>query len=249
MERRKRVQVTMEKNEIFHVHTFRCGHAAEVEDEAYVKKAIELGADKITFTDHAPFPGDFFAWRMKCEQLDGYLTSIRGLQEKYAGRIEVRCGLEIEYLPTFKNYYEELRASEAFDVLLLGQHIFEYKPGLWNYEVELSDEVNAMGLFEAQIKGLETGYFDVLAHPDRCLQKMGEWTREMNLDSKELIRVARERRIPLEKNLASMESDGMYRKPFWANVGEGDAVIIGYDAHAPEEMERRHRKKMEIEAK
>ncbi|MBQ2577396.1 MAG: PHP domain-containing protein [Lachnospiraceae bacterium] len=55
----------MEKNEIFHVHTFRCGHAAEVEDEAYVKKAIELGADKITFTDHAPFPGRtvLFLWQ------------------------------------------------------------------------------------------------------------------------------------------------------------------------------------------
>ncbi len=33
--------VVMEKGEIFHVHTFRCGHAAEVSDEAYVIKAME----------------------------------------------------------------------------------------------------------------------------------------------------------------------------------------------------------------
>ena len=28
----------------FHVHTYRCGHAEHIPDEAYVKKAIELGS-------------------------------------------------------------------------------------------------------------------------------------------------------------------------------------------------------------
>ena len=28
---------------MFHVHTYRCGHAENVPDEAYVKRAIELG--------------------------------------------------------------------------------------------------------------------------------------------------------------------------------------------------------------
>ncbi len=232
--------VVMEKGEIFHVHTFRCGHAAEVSDEAYVIKAMELGAGKITFTDHAPFPGDFFENRMKYEELDGYLASIRQLQEKYAGRIKVRCGLEIEYLPGFKTYYEELKGSKRFDVLLLGQHIFEYRPGEWNFKAELSDEVNAMGLFEAQIRGMETGYFDALAHPDRCLQKIEDWTEAMEEDTVELIRVARKQGgIPLEKNLASMESYNMYRRPFWEHVKEEDAIIIGHDAHSPKELERK----------
>ena len=40
----------------FHVHTYRCGHAENISDETYVKKAIELGVKSIWFTDHAPFP-------------------------------------------------------------------------------------------------------------------------------------------------------------------------------------------------
>lgn len=46
----------MDNNYIFHVHTYRCGHASDETDEDYVKRAVELGADSITFTDHAPFP-------------------------------------------------------------------------------------------------------------------------------------------------------------------------------------------------
>lgn len=46
---------------VFHVHTYRCGHASKDMDEMYVKRVLSMGADSITFTDHAPFPGDPFA--------------------------------------------------------------------------------------------------------------------------------------------------------------------------------------------
>ena len=55
--------------EIFHVHTFRCGHAGNDQDVEYVKKAVALGAKRIVFTDHCPFPGNPFKSRMEIEQL------------------------------------------------------------------------------------------------------------------------------------------------------------------------------------
>ena len=61
------------KDEIFHVHTFRCGHAEAVPDRKYVEKAIELGAPRIVFTDHAPFPGNSFCNRMDYEDLPEYI--------------------------------------------------------------------------------------------------------------------------------------------------------------------------------
>ncbi len=45
------------ENGVFHVHTSRCRHASDENDESYVRKALELGAEAIAFTDHAPFPG------------------------------------------------------------------------------------------------------------------------------------------------------------------------------------------------
>jgi len=39
-------------NHIFHVHTFRCGHAENVPDKAYVEIALELGASDICVHKH-----------------------------------------------------------------------------------------------------------------------------------------------------------------------------------------------------
>lgn len=102
------------ERELFHVHTYRCGHAENVPDEAFVKRAIELGTSRIVFPDHAPFPGDPFRGRMKSNELDEYITSIRGLHNKYSGEIEVLCRLEVEYLPSYKNYLEHLHEKCLF---------------------------------------------------------------------------------------------------------------------------------------
>ena len=36
--------ISLGERYLFHVHTFRCGHAEMVSDEEYIKKAIDLGA-------------------------------------------------------------------------------------------------------------------------------------------------------------------------------------------------------------
>lgn len=50
---------------IFYVHTWRCGHASNEPERAYIESAIELKAKSIIFTDHAPFPNDPFTGRMR----------------------------------------------------------------------------------------------------------------------------------------------------------------------------------------
>ena len=111
---------------IFHVHTYRCGHAEVIPDEAYVKKAIELGAAEIWFTDHAPFPGNPFGSRMAYDQLEEYLTTLYNLKQKYTD-IDIHIGLETEYFPHFDNegYYKHLRSVPEIEMLLLGQHMAE----------------------------------------------------------------------------------------------------------------------------
>ena len=113
---------TLLVNDIFHVHTYRCKHAGYDPDEAYVEKAIDLGARSLTFTDHAPFPGDPFDSRMEISQLPEYLDSLISLREKYKTHIRIGIGLEIEYIPGFEDYYRELYENEKLDFMMLGQH-------------------------------------------------------------------------------------------------------------------------------
>ena len=154
---------------VFHVHTRRCGHAEEIEDETYILRAIDIGADSIYFTDHAPFPKNPFRNRMDFEQLDEYLTILKNLRDKYENTIQVKIGLEAEYLPSFSDYYELLRNKDDIDLLILGQHHSEIAPGKYTFELDDKSE-EWKYLMDGQIEGAESGYFDVVAHPDRLLR-------------------------------------------------------------------------------
>lgn len=83
----------MREKELFHVHTYHCKHAGDERDELYVKWAIELGACRITFTDHALFPGNPFGNRMGIEELPEYIDTLSDLKEHYKSDIDIRIGL------------------------------------------------------------------------------------------------------------------------------------------------------------
>lgn len=226
----------MDGNYIFHVHTWRCGHAEEIEDEAYVRRAIELGAGTIFFTDHAPFPGDPFGNRMKFEQMEEYKNSLKALQLRYEKEIEIKIGFEVEFLPSFSQYYETLRNMKDVDLLILGQHHSEIAPGRYSFELEdKSDEWKY--LMEGQIAGAESGYFDVVAHPDRLFKREKEWTPEMGKASEDFLRVVKKTGIPIERNLASMRNKGQYWEEFWQLVPEEVPIVTGSDAHSVDELE------------
>lgn len=225
----------MEDNYIFHVHTSRCGHAEIIDDEEYVKMAISMGADSITFTDHAPFPNNPFLNRMSYEQLPDYLSLLTNLKEKYQGKITIRTGLEIEYFPTYHSFYELLREEKKLDTLVLGQHIYLCSDGRYSFEKQDKAE-ELKELAEATVKGIETGYFDVVAHPDRIFRRKHVWTEEMQMYSKDIINAAVEKNIPLEVNYASLGRKYCYWKEFWQMIPKNHAVIYGCDAHALNEL-------------
>ena len=66
--------------EIFHVHTYRCRHASDESDEKLIQCAISLGAKKIVFTDHVPFPENPFRNRMEIEEIGEYLETLSALK-------------------------------------------------------------------------------------------------------------------------------------------------------------------------
>ena len=227
--------------DIFHVHTYRCGHAENTGDEAYIKKAVELGAASITFTDHAPFPGDPFGNRMPVSQLQEYLDTLQELKKIYRDKIHVRVGLEVEYLPGFGSYYEELAADKRIELLMIGQHFFETEPGAYSFSLKEQGDVEYKGCTEAMIQGIETGLFQVVAHPDRVFRRQGTWNESCSDMAETLFRCVMEHPVLLERNISSMYQENYYRKEFWDQMPSGIRTIYGTDAHSVEQMEERYR--------
>lgn len=227
--------ISLGERYLFHVHTFRCGHAEMISDEEYIQKAIDLGATDIWFTDYAPFPGNPFGGRMKCEELLEYISTLKGLKKQYQRQIKIHIGLEIEYFSGYdqSGYYKELSSNPDLEILLLGQHMEhmaedpedrKHYTFEWPKERLLEDEYTALG--DAMITGMKTGCFKIVAHPDRIFRRQKIWTLEMEAVAVRVIDAAVQSGLPLEKICSSMRHKHHYWKEFWEIAEEKGAETV-----------------------
>lgn len=234
----------MKQNTIFHVHSYRCRHASEESDEEYVKKAIELGAKQIAFTDHAPFPDNPFHYRMLMAEFPEYLSTLQMLREKYADEIDVKIGLEIEFIPHFTEYYKTLLSDYELDFLLLGQHFFKMNDGRYSFEMQDKSEEYKV-LATGMIAGIESGLFPVVAHPDQIFRRCKTWNEEMEIITQKIKTCALKNGIILEQNISNMfekKRKHLYWDEFWQNTEPELKVMYGVDAHSVSEMEENYKR-------
>ena len=110
--------------ENFHTHTTRCRHAAGTEED-YIQQAIAAGLKVLGFSDHTPFlfPGTYYSkMRMYPYEIQDYAATVLALKEKYAGQLDIRLGLEVEYYPDRMADMLELIAPCGNEYMILGQH-------------------------------------------------------------------------------------------------------------------------------
>lgn len=234
----------------YHTHTWRCNHA-EGKEKQYVENALKAGLEVLGFADHTPyvFPGDYYStFRMKMDQLPGYVDTVLGLREEYAGKIEIPLGLETEFYPRhFEDLLSRLR-EYPMDYLILGQHFVnnEYDAP---YNGVGSGDVGLLRQYVRQsCDAMNTGLFSYFAHPDLIHFTGDEKTFRHHM--RDICREAKGCGVPLEFNLLGLSFGKHYpNRPFWELVAqEGCEVILGRDAHAPEALldEKTEKRALEI---
>ncbi len=114
-----------------HTHTIYCDGKNTIEE--MVLKAIELGFESIGFSGHSPM---FFEseWGMKKEDIPKYISEIRALKEKYADKIDILCGIELD--ADFSDI-----APDDFDYTIASVHQFVVDNK--DYPIDYSAEVLA----------------------------------------------------------------------------------------------------------
>ena len=191
----------------YHSHTYRCGHAdLDMKDEEYIQEYIKMGFKKVAITDHCPEKNKIDKrddMRMDYTQKDEYINSIKKLKEKYADKIQIETGFEVEYLPGEEENIKELK--QEVDTIILGQH-FIYGD---NKELRIhgtdnfTDEelIRYAGYIE---KAVKLDIPDIIAHPDVFMhrrEKFGEIEKKV---ANVICKVAEKYNIPLEINLAQV---------------------------------------------
>ena len=228
----------------YHTHTKRCGHAVG-EDAEYVACGIRAGFQVLGISDHSPYRGVYTPKnRMYYEHMEGYLRSFAGLRERYRGQINLRIGFEAEY---FEDYEEELRQLHRIsDYLILGQHtLHKADPVSVNNSCSKQD---ALEYADLVCRGLKTGLFSYLAHPDYYMKGTDDISGEFLTAAHQICGQASESHVPLEINIKGvMEGKKKYRQGdyycypnriFWEIASQYPIVCIyGFDAHKPEFLE------------
>lgn len=219
----------------YHTHTARCLHAMGA-DEAYAQRALEGGLQILGFSDHTPYPfpdGYYSKMRMYPHQLQEYADSVLGLREAYAGKMDIRLGLEAEYYPAFFGELIQMLKDSPVEYLLLGQHWSGNEIGE-THNARPTDDETVLRRYCTQVaEAMQTGLFTYLAHPD-----MLQFTGDDKVYEKHMRTLCREAKgcdIPLEINLLGLRENRHYPRPrFWELAAEERCnVILGCDAHSP----------------
>ena len=232
----------------YHSHTPRCQHARGTEEE-YVLSAIEGGFDVLGFSDHTPnhsATGYVSSMRMHEDELPDYVAKVRAAGEKYRDRIRVLCGLECEYFPDQIGWILEKKEQYGLDYLILGNHFDTTDdrnvPGGGFYFGGSTTPEQLRRYTEMTIRGMETGAYLYVAHPDVVLSQYPEFDGHAKDLAREICRAAKALDMPLEYNLLGCLYWGKGRfkglgypcAKFWEVAAEeGVKCILGVDAHDP----------------
>ena len=229
----------------YHTHTSRCGHASGT-DEEYVLAAVAQGFGELGFSDHVPWPykSGFTnpGVRMHVSRLDEYLASVRALKARYAERIRILAGFECEYFPAYMGWLAEMKEEKRLDYLILGNHHDQTdETGMY---FGLSKEPSHLTAYvNSTLKGIESGLFAYLAHPDLFMRRYPRFDDNCRAAARDLAQACRAADLPMEYNLHDRYT-GQRKSPqgypneefFDIALSEGVRVIVGIDAHEPQEI-------------
>lgn len=199
----------------YHSHTYRCGHAdLDMKDEDYIKEYIEMGFEKIAFTDHCPEKNKIDKRpniRMEYEQKNEYIDTIKKLKEKYKNKIKIEVGYEIEYIPGDEENLRELKNET--DRIILGQHFIYGNNKNLKYigQSEFSDE-ELIKYSEYIQKAMKLKLPNIIAHPDMYMMNRKEFGKIENEVAKIICESAEKYDIPLEINL-----NNIFAKTYYEN--------------------------------
>ncbi len=223
----------------YHIHTvFSDGKEGP---QKCIDEALKKGLREIGFSDHLNPANARQKWCMDHERLPEYFETILKLRKQYPD-IEVRIGIELDYIPNTLAETEKILGSFPFDYVIgsvhyMGEETVDLGPEFYvGKDIELVYE----NYFNLVTEAASTGFFDIIGHPD--LVRIHRYRPEGDISrlygmlaaAFEVHDVAFEvntngRNKPLRSFYPDMKYIGLFAQ-------HGVPVCVNSDAHFPERI-------------
>ncbi len=165
----------------YHSHTHFCDGRATMEE--FVVAAIERGFSDWGFSPHCPMPMLKHApWAMSMAKVESYIDEARRLKQKYADRIRLHIGMEIDYVDAEFNPASDYFQSLPLDYRIGSVHLLKSPRTGKLLDMDCSVDKFAATIrshfsgslqraieayYRAQSELVEVGGFDFIAHSDK----------------------------------------------------------------------------------
>lgn len=231
----------------YHTHNYRCGHAVGQLEE-YILSAIDKGMEQIGLSDHMPLlhlkNEEHPDIAMTMEELPRYVEECLSLKEKYKGRIEVRVGLEGDYVEGYEEQIEAIVNGYPWDYVIGSVHFL----GTWDvtdfrqvhkWEGRNVTEAYAQ-YYDAIGKAAATGFYDYIGHID-AIKRFGYKPEEDVTELEEAaLQAVKKHDLAFELNAAGFYAPCKEMYPSLSILERAKAydipVTYGSDAHHPEKV-------------
>ena len=239
-----------------HMHTwFSTDSEACPRDMA--DEAVRKGLKTICFTDH--FDKDDLEWGEEgIFDVDAYFVEMQKLQEEYAGKLNIRIGIELGLRTYLKDYYEELTKKYPFDFVIGSVHNVPYKkdaegnilytdPAAEKLFTDRTDKEAYRLMMQTTLENVITSdCFQTLGHLDYVVRygksREKEYSQTDYADIiDEILKLLIENEKGLEVNSAGLKYGLPFAHPHpdvlkrYRELG-GEIITIGADAHKPEHI-------------
>ena len=239
-----------------HMHTwFSTDSEACPRDMA--DEAVRKGLKTICFTDH--FDKDDLEWGEEgIFDVDAYFVEMQKLQEEYAGKLNIRIGIELGLRTYLKDYYEELTKKYPFDFVIGSVHNVPYKkdaegnilytdPAAEKLFTDRTDKEAYRLMMETTLENVRTsdcfqtlGHLDYVVRYGKSREKEYSYTDYADIID-EILKLLIEKEKGLEVNSAGLKYGLPFAHPLpdvlkrYRELG-GEIITIGADAHKPEHI-------------
>lgn len=170
---------TMQQRWVYetHMHTPLCRHAVG-QPEEYAQTAVRRGLAGMIVTCHNAMPESYgHSGRMDEQQVAEYREIVQRCAEAYAGRLDVRLGLECDYFPGYEHHVEQQIASLPLHYVIGSIHP---QLAIWRRAYGSGTAVETQRhYFDLIAAAAQSRMFDCISHPDLIKNMVGDaWSFE-----------------------------------------------------------------------
>jgi histidinol-phosphatase (PHP family) len=220
-----------------HMHTPLCHHAVGAPLE-YAHQATLIGLSGICFTEHMPLPDNTdHHLRLNLDSLPVYRELIQGTQSLYRDELEIRCGLEMDFIPGIETFSQKLLSLE-WDYIIGSVHqIGDLAYGIAPHPKDLENYWRAY--YNLIVVAAQSGLYDAIGHLD--LPKRWVKTPPDHLDMVlPALDVIAKHNLALDFNTSGLRGKTQQPHPplefLKAAFERGIPLVLGSDAHNPEDV-------------